>query len=64
MVTYGQWVSRTTADVNDVARKLAPLWRRALGVEEREQLLQMAENSSRSCDPIFVWIFCADCEMR
>jgi uncharacterized tellurite resistance protein B-like protein len=44
MMAYAEWAARSVADPRDCIRRFTDLWRRALTIEERNNLLEMAEN--------------------
>ncbi len=46
-ITFARWACREVVDVNEVQRRLAPLFRNRLGAEERAQLVEVAASLSR-----------------
>jgi len=43
-LAYAEWAARGIADPRDCVRRFTDLWRQALSVEERNDLLEMARN--------------------
>lgn len=41
-LTFAKWASREVVDVDEVGRRLLPLWRERLSVEERREILAAA----------------------
>ncbi len=41
-LTFAKWASREVVDVNEVSRRLTPLWRQRLTVQQRQELIAAA----------------------